>query len=669
MQSNRNVKRKQRCLLFAKTQQMYSKNRSRLAKSIFDGEDIIKEIKEMPIDLQFKYWSELISKPSIPFNHLFVNNSNAYIHPITINEVKSCYGTLHDGAPGIDGLKKCDLTKIGPNNITARFNIYLISSTAPSAFKLGLTSLIPKTKHSTEPSHYRPITMSSIFCRLLHKMLARRIENTISLNPRQKYFVRRDGIADNIFLLKSIIYQHKNALRPLKMCLLDVSKAFDTVSQNSIVALAERVGTPKMYTSYIMHTYSDCSTQLKYKNGVSPSIPVNRGVKQGDPMSPALFNSIIDYVTDNMPGSINLQGNSTISHMEFADDLVLFAKDDVMMQYQVDHVLFRLAQCGLNVNKSKCATLNIIINPKKKQWICNPYSFISIDNSTIKELNIEDTYRYLGINIGALDNKNNSINDDLTSKLLAISKSTLKPQQKLFMLKNHLIPSMLHTLTFSNVYLNSLKTMDRSIRAFVRRCLRLPSDTSLGVFYAPSSVGGIAITRLFLAIPVLRLKRISSIRRNDDTIIQTLPYRVILKWSTPRVYDEYTFIDNTSINKYHSIYLFNSVDGKGLELGTHSPFINNWITSPIKMFSGRDFVDMVKLKHGLLYTHYRCKRMFPSLNTNCLRRGCNYIYDCLNHIMQTCRFNYNNIIHRHNYVNALLITLLNKYKFTTIGTY
>ena len=86
-----------------------------------------------------------------------------------------------------------------------------------------------------------------------------------------------------------------------------------------------------------------------------------------------------------------------------------------MMQYQVDHVLFRLAQCGLNVNKSKCSTLNIIINPKKKQWICKPYSFISIDNSTIKALNIEDTYRYLGINIGALDNKNNSINDDLTS--------------------------------------------------------------------------------------------------------------------------------------------------------------------------------------------------------------------------------------------------------------
>ena len=35
--------------------------------------------------------------------------------------------------------------------------------------------------------------------------------------------------------------------------------------------------------------------------------------------------------------------------MEFADGLILFAQDDVMMQNQVDHVLFRLTQCGLNV--------------------------------------------------------------------------------------------------------------------------------------------------------------------------------------------------------------------------------------------------------------------------------------------------------------------------------
>ena len=86
-------------------------------------------------------------------------------------------------------------------------------------------------------------------------------------------------------------------------------------------------------------------------------------------------------------------------------------------------------------------------------------------------------------------------------------------------------------LTFSNIYLNSLKTMDRSIRSFVRRWLRLHKDTSLGVFYAPCSIGGLAINRLFLTIPVIRLKRVNSIRGNDDPIILTLPNNIILKFN------------------------------------------------------------------------------------------------------------------------------------------
>ena len=58
--------------------------------------------------------------------------------------------------------------------------------------------------------------------------------------------------------------------------------------------------------------------------------------------------------------------------------------------------------------------------------------------------------------------------------------------------------------------------------------------------------------------------------------------------------------------------------------------------------------------------------MFPNVNTKCVMRGCNYKYDCLNHIMQTCNYNYNNRIHRHNYVNNLLILLLNKHHYITI---
>ena len=66
----------------------------------------------------------------------------------------------------------------------------------------------------------------------------------------------------------------------------------------------------------------------------------------------------------------------------------------------------------------------------------------------------------------------------------------------------------------------------------------------------------------------------------------------------------HTFTDNGSIKNYHIKYLYDSVDGRRLALGVHAPFINNWISCPIHIFSGRDFTDMVKLKHGILYTRF-----------------------------------------------------------------
>ena len=55
----------------------------------------------------------------------------------------------------------------------------------------------------------------------------------------------------------------------------------------------------------------------------------------------------------------------------------------------------------------------------------------------------------------------------------------------------------------------------------------------------------------------------------------------------------------------------------------HAPFINNLIKFPTRLLNGRDFVDSIKLKHALLYTKFRSKRMFPNTNTKCFMRDYN----------------------------------------------
>ena len=119
---------------------------------------------------------------------------------------------------------------------------------------------------------------------------------------------------------------------------------------------------------------------------------------------------------------------------------------------------------------------------------------------------------------------------------------------------------MLHQLTLSNIYLHSIKTMDRLIMSFVKRWLRLPTGTSLGLFYVPYGIGGLSITRLFLTITIMRLRRINSIRGNDDRIIQTFPHNIILKRPSPRYYDNIYFSNNINIKQYHNVLLFRRID-------------------------------------------------------------------------------------------------------------
>ena len=50
-----------------------------------------------------------------------------------------------------------------------------------------------------------------------------------------------------------------------------------------------------------------------------------RGVKQGDPLSPFLFNFVLDTCLRKLEGSVRLIDALRFNHIAFADDVVLIA--------------------------------------------------------------------------------------------------------------------------------------------------------------------------------------------------------------------------------------------------------------------------------------------------------------------------------------------------------
>ena len=81
-------------------------------------------------------------------------------------------------------------------------------------------------------------------------------------------------------------------------------------------------------------------------------------------MSHILFNSVIYYATSIMADHNAISINNDfgkVKYMAFADDLVIFRK----YQDQLNIIMKCLRDCGLDINESKYATMNIIIRTKK----------------------------------------------------------------------------------------------------------------------------------------------------------------------------------------------------------------------------------------------------------------------------------------------------------------
>lgn len=100
-------------------------------------------------------------------------------------------------------------------------------------------------------------------------------------------------------------------------------------------------------------------------------------MKQGDPLSPLLFNMIVDTILKEIPAEIGFQlGNTKINALEFADDLIIIASSKTGMQIAINSVEHAASWVGLTINASKCSTLSIVSAGKiKKVKILNNSTF------------------------------------------------------------------------------------------------------------------------------------------------------------------------------------------------------------------------------------------------------------------------------------------------------
>ncbi|KAJ0182129.1 hypothetical protein K1T71_002851 [Dendrolimus kikuchii] len=243
-------------------------------------------------------------------------------------------GQLKNGkAPGDDGITT-ELLKAGGMPILKAlvelFNSVIHRGTVPKAWSRSVVVLFFKKGDNTLLKNYRPISLLShvykLFSRVVTNRLARRLDEFQP--PEQAGFRKGYSTVDHIHTVRQIIQKTEEYNQPLCMAFVDYEKAFDSIETWAVLESLQRCRIDWRYIEVLRCLYDAATMTVQIQDRRAKPIPLHRGVRQGDVISPKLFTNAMEDVFKTLDWAgrgININGER-ISHLRFADDIVVFAE-------------------------------------------------------------------------------------------------------------------------------------------------------------------------------------------------------------------------------------------------------------------------------------------------------------------------------------------------------
>ncbi|KAF8562651.1 hypothetical protein P879_12020, partial [Paragonimus westermani] len=305
-----------------------------------------------------EYWKEIFEIESKPELRPVVVNKYEWnvIAAISREETEKALRDSKGTAPGVDRFQTGDFLKWNLEVVTQLLNLMLVLESPTAQLSLARLTFVPKIDEPVTPTDYRPIAVSSVLQRMLHKILAKRVRDTVSFSSLQVAFQKKDGCLEASTLLHTVLRTAHDEVKPVVMAFLDISKAFDSVSHDTILRSARQHGLPPPLVRYLTRLYKDSLTIWD-----DASVRCRRGVRQGDPLSLALFIRAMNEVLSHAQPELGFMvSDRCTGELAYADDLVLFANSQTEMADKLEGFDNGLELTGMKLNNSKCRTATML---------------------------------------------------------------------------------------------------------------------------------------------------------------------------------------------------------------------------------------------------------------------------------------------------------------------
>uniref|UniRef100_A0A096LQF6 Reverse transcriptase domain-containing protein n=1 Tax=Poecilia formosa TaxID=48698 RepID=A0A096LQF6_POEFO len=325
------------------------------------------------------------------------NQNDKLMAEISAEEVDRGISNLKTNkSPGCDGFPpewyKAMRESVLPL-LKASFNYTLGGGTLPPSWREAFIYVIPKVgKDKTDPKGYRPISVLNIDYKLYAAILAKRLSTLMPflIDEDQTGFIgnrqTHDSIRRAVHITDHITKEKSSAV----LLSLDAEKAYDTLGWEFLFQVMKRFGFCDRFIQCIKNVYSSPKARIKINGSLSNQITLQRGCRQGCPLSPLLFNLFIEPLAQVIREEAGLEG-VTIGNVEnkiclYADDVLVVIKNPesgIPLLMNILETYGRLSGYKLNIQKTQILTLNFV--PSRQ--LVNSFQF------NWRQLQIE----YLGI--------------------------------------------------------------------------------------------------------------------------------------------------------------------------------------------------------------------------------------------------------------------------------